>query len=127
MRNNRRSKRFRYRSNGRGYQPNRNGSEKRLRPNLSHDGRPRNNFNNNQSAEKLVEKYNILAREALLTGDEIVSENFFQHADHFARIIEQKNLNQSKNKIPPVEQASVSDNKLTKKIEINRVEEIKKK
>ena len=77
--------------------------------------------------KSLVEKYNILAKEALLTGDEILSENFFQHADHFARIIEQKNLNQNKNKIPPAEQASVSDNKLTKKIEINQVEEIKKK
>ena len=45
---------------------------------------------NNQNASKLVEKYNNLAREALSTGDKILSENYFQHADHFARILIEK-------------------------------------
>ena len=45
---------------------------------------------NNQNASKLVEKYNNLAREALSSGDKILSENYFQHADHFARILSEK-------------------------------------
>ena len=42
---------------------------------------------NNHNASKLHEKYNNLAREALSSGDKIMSENYFQHADHFKRII----------------------------------------
>ena len=42
---------------------------------------------NNHNAPKLIEKYNNLAREALSTGDKILSENYFQHADHFTRIL----------------------------------------
>ena len=38
---------------------------------------------NNQNASKLIEKYTDLAREALSNGDKILSENYFQHADHF--------------------------------------------
>ncbi len=41
---------------------------------------------NNHNASKLIEKYNNLAREALSVGDKILSENYFQHADHFTRI-----------------------------------------
>ena len=42
---------------------------------------------NNHNAPKLIEKYNNLAREALSGGDKILSENYFQHADHFTRIL----------------------------------------
>ena len=42
---------------------------------------------NNHNASKLIEKYNNLAREALSAGDKILSENYFQHADHFTRIL----------------------------------------
>jgi phosphorylcholine metabolism protein LicD len=49
--------------------------------------RPRNQWKNNQNASKLIEKYNNLAREALSNGDKILSENYFQHADHFSRIL----------------------------------------
>ncbi len=45
---------------------------------------------NNQNASKLIEKYNNLAREALSGGDKILSENYFQHADHFTRIFNEK-------------------------------------
>ena len=41
---------------------------------------------NNHNAPKLIEKYNDLAREALSSGDKILSENYLQHADHFQRI-----------------------------------------
>ena len=42
---------------------------------------------NNHNAPKLIEKYENLAREALSSGDKILSENYFQHADHFTRIL----------------------------------------
>ena len=45
---------------------------------------------NNHNASKLIEKYNNLAREALSNGDKILSENYFQHADHFTRILEEQ-------------------------------------
>ena len=52
---------------------------------------------NNHNASKLIEKYNNLAREALSSGDKILSENYFQHADHFTRI-QVENDNYKKNK-----------------------------
>ena len=52
---------------------------------------------NNHNASKLIEKYNDLAREALSSGDRILSENYFQHADHFTRILnEQESFKKSK-------------------------------
>ena len=45
---------------------------------------------NNHNASKLIEKYNDLAREALSNGDKILSENYLQHADHFMRILNEK-------------------------------------
>ncbi len=52
---------------------------------------------NNHNASKLIEKYNNLAREALSGGDKILSENYFQHADHFTRILnEQESFKKSK-------------------------------
>ena len=45
---------------------------------------------NNHNAPKLIEKYINLAREALSTGDKILSENYFQHADHFTRVLNEQ-------------------------------------
>ena len=45
---------------------------------------------NNHNAGKLIEKYNNLAREASSNGDKILSENYFQHADHFTRILNER-------------------------------------
>ena len=45
---------------------------------------------NNHNAPKLIEKYNDLAREALSNGDKILSENYLQHADHFMRILNER-------------------------------------
>ena len=52
---------------------------------------------NNHNASKLIEKYSNLAREALSNGDKILSENYFQHADHFTRIMnEQENFRKTR-------------------------------
>jgi hypothetical protein len=50
---------------------------------------------NNHNAPKLIEKYNDLAREALSAGDKILSENYFQHADHFTRILHEQEKNRT--------------------------------
>ena len=52
---------------------------------------------NNHNASKLIEKYSNLAREALSGGDRILSENYFQHADHFTRIVQEQE-NSKKNR-----------------------------
>ncbi len=53
---------------------------------------------NNHNASKLVEKYNDLAREALAQEDKILSENYFQHADHFTRVLNE----QEQSRVPKV-------------------------
>ena len=55
--------------------------------NNNHDFKRKNPGRNNQNAAKLIDKYNELAREALSNGDKILSENYMQHSDHFARIL----------------------------------------
>ncbi|WP_440924501.1 DUF4167 domain-containing protein [Candidatus Pelagibacter sp.] len=52
---------------------------------------------NNHNASKLIEKYSNLAREALSSGDKILSENYFQHADHFTRILNDQDLQKRNN------------------------------
>ena len=74
---------------------------------------------NNHNAPKLIEKYNNLAREALSTGDKILSENYFQHADHFTRILNEKEIQKKinlKNK-DRVENNSLNEN-IEKKIDV---------
>ena len=53
----------------------------------------------NINAPKLIEKYLDLAKEALSNGDKILSENYFQHADHFSRVLENQNLSKEGKKI----------------------------
>ncbi len=47
---------------------------------------------NNHNAPKLIEKYNDLAREASSNGDKILSENYLQHADHFTRVLNEREI-----------------------------------
>ena len=39
------------------------------------------------SAKQVYDKYLILARDAKSSGDIVVAENYFQHAEHYARIL----------------------------------------
>ena len=57
--------------------------------------RHRNQNRNSQNAAKLIDKYNNLAREALSSGDKILSENYLQHADHFSRILSTQEVDKS--------------------------------
>ena len=89
------SKRNNFRRNGRsdrGFKPN--NDRAKFSSNFSNN----ENFQrkipgrNNHNAPKLIEKYNNLAREALSVGDKILSENYFQHADHFTRILNEQEI-----------------------------------
>ena len=92
----RKPRRFRHRSNGRGHRRHDNGEgQTRIRSNSFFNDERRNNFRSPQSAEQLFQKYSGLAKEALTSGDRILSENYFQHADHFLRIIEDKRRHQN--------------------------------
>ena len=73
----RKSRRFsRGRSNGRNHRSRPNGdSSGRIRTNPFLNNHNRNNFRSNQNVEKLFEKYNLLAKEALSAGDKTQSEN----------------------------------------------------
>ena len=94
----RKPRRFRRRSNGRSFMSRVNDKDRKMRiPNSFSNGQPVNHFRTPQNAEKLFEKYNALAKEALSSGDKTASENYFQHADHFMRVIGDKNRNQNQN------------------------------
>jgi len=67
---------------------------------------------NNNNAPKLIEKYSNLAREALSSGDKILSENYYQHADHFLRILQEQRM-------PKIESKKESNELITKKISSN--------
>ena len=97
---NRRSGMFRRRSNGRGYRRQHNDNEgRRLISGAFSNHRGKNNFKSNQSVEKLLERYKLLAKEALSSGDKILSENYLQHVDHFERMVSHKNSNQNGNNL----------------------------
>ena len=92
FRNNNNGRRNNFRRNDRNFKVN--GDRNKFSNNFSNS----ENFQrkvpgrNNHNASKLIEKYNNLAREALSTGDKILSENYFQHADHFTRIINEREI-----------------------------------
>ena len=75
---------------------------------------------NNHNAPKLIEKYNNLAREALSNGDKILSENYFQHADHFTRVLSDQEINK-KLKLPSGKILKDKERKIfeTKKIKLD--------
>ena len=102
---------FRRRSNGRGRSSRENGyMQARSRSNSFSNNQTRNNFRLTQSAEKLLEKYNSLAKEAMSLGDKTLCENYLQHADHFMRVVEDKSKNKDPNKTSIIDK-STEDNK----------------
>ena len=88
--NNNHNRRNNFRRNDRNYKSN--SERQKFNPNFTNN----DNFirkapgRNNHNASKLIEKYNDLAREALSNGDKILSENYLQHADHFTRVLNER-------------------------------------
>tara|TARA_B100000470_G_scaffold208072_1_gene184602 strand:- start:276 stop:680 length:405 start_codon:yes stop_codon:yes gene_type:complete len=81
---------------------------------------------NNHNASRLIEKYSDLAREALTSGDKILSENYFQHAEHFVRVLEEKDVQFNKDQIPKeivkVKEKTDQDQKNTNNIDSESLE-----
>ena len=95
FRNNNNARRNNFRRNDRNFKRNGDG------PKFKSDYSSNSSFQrkvpgrNNHNASKLIEKYNDLAREALANEDKILSENYFQHADHFTRVLSEQEKNRS--------------------------------
>ena len=88
--NNNNNRRSNFRRNDRNFKSN--GDRPKFGSNFSNN----ENFKrkapgrNNHNAPKLIDKYNDLAREASSNGDKILSENYLQHADHFTRVLNER-------------------------------------
>ena len=111
FKNNQRRNRFRS-NNDRNFKK-RNGNGHKLNGDFNNnsDFKRKNPGRNNQNAAKLIDKYNELAREALSNGDKILSENYLQHADHFARIL----ISQESSKIVNLEKNISVEKKIDEK------------
>ena len=79
-------KRSRFRSNDRNFKRNGDSGKYNLDYSSNVSFQRKVLGRNNHNASNLIDKYNDLAREALSNEDKILSENYFQHADHFMRI-----------------------------------------
>ena len=130
FRNNNNVRRNNFRRNDRGFKSNldrpKYGSNFSKNENFQRKSPGRNNHN----ASKLIEKYSNLAREALSTGDKILSENYFQHADHFTRILNdqdaQRKLNsQNNDQSKPQQNIAEADKELSDANDKNSITQIK--
>ena len=63
--------------------------------NSGQHGRPRKNYS------ALREKYLAQARDALASGDRVLAENYYQHADHCYRMMVEEGYNNRNNYTPP--------------------------
>jgi hypothetical protein len=101
------NRRHTFRRNDRGFQTN--DSDQKFPSDFSSSanfkrGKPNRN---NENASKLKEKYNDLAREALSHDDRVLAENYFQHADHFVRVLSEKEVN----RIPKIQENNLDETK----------------
>ncbi len=126
FRNNNNVRRNNFRRNDRNFKSN--ADRPKFRSNYSNN----ENFKrkapgrNNHNASKLIEKYNDLAREASSNGDKILSENYFQHADHFTRILNEQESQRRARFSESNLDAEETSEKVEDKVEtINNVSEIK--
>ena len=114
--NNNNNRRNNFRRNTRNFKSN--GDSAKFNSNFSNN----ENFKrkapgrNNHNAPKLIEKYNDLAREALSNGDKILSENYLQHADHFTRVLNERDslkkekfLQDKSEKVPNLVEESIEE------------------
>ena len=131
MNNYRNNRKNRFKSNGdRNFRKRSlNGHKNQNDFNTNSEFRHRNPGRNNQNAARLIDKYNNLAREALSTGDKILSENYLQYADHFSRILSLQEVSKSseeKNNIIEQNFTKSSENISDKKDKITTLENLDK-
>ena len=87
------NRRGRFRSNDRSFKRTGDGLKYKSDFHTNGDFQRNSLSRNNHNASKLVEKYNDLAREALANEDKILSESYFQYADHFMRVLKEREKN----------------------------------
>ena len=122
------NRRGRFRSNDRSFKRTGNGPKYKSDFHTNSDFQRKSLSRNNHNASKLVEKYTNLAREALANEDKILSESYFQYADHFTRVLGEREKNQLIKEInnPDANRVHVSsDEKNKTDLEINK--EVEKK
>ena len=109
-----------FRRNDRNFKSN--GDRQKFSSNFSNG----DNFNrkspgrNNHNAPKLIEKYNDLAREALSNGDKILSENYLQHADHFTRILnDRESFKRERNLADKSDENGKETNEVSKNVDVS--------
>ena len=103
-------RRYKFRSNDKDFR--RNDSQDLRISGINSDSNhfQRRSFSRNGlKVEMLLEKYNNLAKEALSNGDKILSESYYQHADHFLRVIENRNSIQNNSK-PHLDNSPIKEN-----------------
>ena len=122
----RKPRRFRRRNDGRNHMPH-NILRPRIRTNQFSNGQPRNNFRQSLSAEKSFEKYTTLAKDAMAAGDKTLSENYLQHADHYMRVIENKNKNRIQARDNVTDKPAEENKNLSEKSNTDQDKEIKNK
>ena len=115
--NNQNNRRSNFRRNDRSFKSN--GDRQKFSSNFTGNDnfKRKSPGRNNHNAPKLIEKYNDLAREASSNGDKILSENYLQHADHFTRVLNEKE-SFKKNKFLETK-AQENDNKTDQTLNIN--------
>ena len=89
------------------FQSNRNGSISR------NNGSMTNPFN----VEKTAQKYQQLAKDALISGDPVLYENYLQHAEHFNRRFTELNIKPREQKVENTSLAETSNKPLAEKKE----------
>ena len=110
-RNNNNNRRNKFRTSNRNFRTNGSNIPS---PGLKNNFQRMHSSGNNNNAPKLIEKYSNLAREALSSGDKILSENYSQHADHFLRILQEQRMSK-------IESKKESNELITKEISANNV------
>ena len=110
-RNNNNNRRNKFRTSNRNFRTNGSNIPS---PGLKNNFQRMHSSGNNNNAPKLIEKYSNLAREASLNGDKMLSENYYQHADHFLRILQEQRMSK-------IESKKESNELITKKISANNV------
>ena len=124
----RNNNRRRFRSNDRGFKRTGDGSKYKSDFHTNGDFQRKSLSRNNHNASKLIEKYNNLAREALANEDKILSESYFQYADHFTRVLSEREKNKPINEIKTSATNKIhvnSEKKNETELEVNK--EVEKK
>ena len=71
------------------------------------------NFNRNgslsnpASIEKVIFKYQQLAKDAQSSGDPVLIENYLQHAEHYSRRLAEINIKSQPNPEPPIKNENI--------------------